>query len=52
MYTHVRLEKSSMKVSTYQAPQKDGVGNVIRSLCINSNNALACVDLLAENRSL
>ena len=51
-YTHVHREKSSMKVSTYQALEKDGMGNNIRSLCIDSNGALACVDLLAKKRSL
>ena len=30
-YTHVRLEKSSINVSTYLAPEK-GVGNDMRSL--------------------
>ena len=31
-YTHVCLEKSSMKVSTFMALEKEGVGNDMRSL--------------------
>ena len=51
-YTHVHQEKSSMKVSTYRALEKDGVGNDIRSLCIKSNGALAREALPAGNESL
>ena len=48
----MHLEKTSMKVSTYQAPEIDGVENDLISLHINFKDALARVDLPARKGSL